>query len=183
MAFLTGEQPSPVTCFSGLINVIQDGLDNLGYQLSEVHQDPVKMARAAASSYRLFGFESAVVPLDMCVEAEAIGAKVDFLENQHNSQFPTVIQPAASGLEELELPAPDYLLEQGRIPLVFEAIQLLKEDVGREVAIGAWVPGPFTLAMYALEPEMATSLVVDEPDKVGRHLECLIQQAGYCQIG
>lgn len=178
MAFLAGEQPSPVPCFSGLISVVQEGHNNqskelLGYHLSEVHRDPVKMARAAASSYRLSGLESAVVPLDICVEAEAIGATVDYLENQDNPQYPTVSQPAASGLEELELPTPEHLLKQGRIPLVLEAIKLLKEDVGREVAIGAWVPGPFTLAMYVLEPATLLSLVVDEPDKVGRHLDSL----------
>jgi [methyl-Co(III) methanol-specific corrinoid protein]:coenzyme M methyltransferase len=178
LAFLAGEQLSPVPCFSGLINVIQEGLNNqskdlLGYHLSEVHQDPVKMARAAASSHRLFGFESAVVPLDICVEAEALGAKVDFLENQDTPQFPTVERPAANGLEELDLSAPEHLLKQGRIPLVIEAIKLLKEDVGHEVAIGAWVPGPFTLAMYVFEPGMLLSLVVDEPDKVGRHLDSL----------
>ena len=45
-------------------------------------QNTAKMARAAASTYRVSGFGSAVVPLDLCVEAEALGATVDFRERE-----------------------------------------------------------------------------------------------------
>jgi [methyl-Co(III) methanol-specific corrinoid protein]:coenzyme M methyltransferase len=41
--------------------------------------------------------------------------------------------------------------KEGRIPLVCEAIKLLKEDLGREIAIGGYVPGPFTLLSLLVE--------------------------------
>ena len=40
-----------------------------------------KMAKASASTFKLSGLPSAVAPLDMYVEAEALGAKIDFREN------------------------------------------------------------------------------------------------------
>ena len=55
----------------------------------EVHKDAKKMARAAASTYKLTGFPSAVLPLDLYVEAEALGAEIDFRENERY-EFPSV---------------------------------------------------------------------------------------------
>lgn len=78
LALLRGERPHRVPCFSGLISVTADGLRELGFAFSEVHHDPMKLAAAAASTPRLTGFESAVLPLDLCVEAEVLGAEVDF---------------------------------------------------------------------------------------------------------
>jgi multidrug efflux pump subunit AcrB len=46
----------------------------------QVQADPAKMAAAATTTYRLFGFESAVVPTDICVEAGALGAQPGLAE-------------------------------------------------------------------------------------------------------
>ena len=61
-------------------------------QFHETHRDAAKMARAAASTYRVSGFGSAVVPLDLCVEAEALGATVDFREGSEGAEFPRVAE-------------------------------------------------------------------------------------------
>ena len=53
--------------FSGLISVTMPGLESEGLQFHETHHDAAVMARAAASTYRVSGFGSAVVPLDLCV--------------------------------------------------------------------------------------------------------------------
>ncbi len=52
-------------------------------------KDAKKMAKAAASTYKLSGFPSAVVPLDLYVEAEALGAEIDFRENELY-EFPSI---------------------------------------------------------------------------------------------
>jgi [methyl-Co(III) methanol-specific corrinoid protein]:coenzyme M methyltransferase len=44
------------------------------------------------------------------------------------------------------------ILNQGRIKLVCEALELLKEDIGGEVVIGGMIPGPFTLLLFLVEP-------------------------------
>jgi [methyl-Co(III) methanol-specific corrinoid protein]:coenzyme M methyltransferase len=68
--------------FSGLIHVTSAGLKSEGLVFHEVHRDAKKMAQAAASTYKLTGFPSAVLPLDLCVEAEALGAEIDFRESE-----------------------------------------------------------------------------------------------------
>ena len=88
LSLLNGQRPVQIPCFSGLIHVTAAGLDSVGLKLHETHTDAGRMARAAASTYRLTGFPSAVVPLDLCVEAEALGAEIDFRVGSANPEFP-----------------------------------------------------------------------------------------------
>jgi MtaA/CmuA family methyltransferase len=141
LALLRGERPGRVPCFSGLIHVTAEGLASAGLKLHEAHTDAVRMAQAATSTYRLTGFASAVVPLDLCVEAEALGAELDFRGNSSIPEFPRVIQPQFESVVDVAEITPT----DGRIPIVCEAIQLLKAEVGEEIVIGAFMPGPFTL--------------------------------------
>ena len=50
------------------------------------------MAKAAASTHALYGFESAVVPFDLCVEAEALGCAVDFQTDTDAFLAPVISQ-------------------------------------------------------------------------------------------
>jgi [methyl-Co(III) methanol-specific corrinoid protein]:coenzyme M methyltransferase len=54
-----------------------------------------------------------------------------------------------------------------------EVIRLLKEDVGNDVAIGAHVLGPFTLAGQIMELNTLLKLSFKKPDKVGKLLDLL----------
>jgi len=142
--------------FSGLICVTEAGLESEGLRFHETHREAGKMARAAASTYRISGFGSAVVPLDLCVEAEALGARVDFREASAAAEFPRVADFLYKSVDEFTTKAQsaqsfDLIEHKGRIPSVCEAIKLLKEDVGNEIVIGAWTPGPFTLLSLLVE--------------------------------
>lgn len=153
-SLLGGQRPEQIPCFSGLISVTAAGLDSLGLKLQEAHTDTRKMARAAASTFTLTGFPSAVVPLDLCVEAEAFGAEIDFRATSSRPEYP---RPAKSLLEHCEQVS-SIKASQGRIPLVCEAIRLLKDDIGKEAVIGAFVPGPFTLLSLLVKPD---NLMID----------------------
>lgn len=174
LALLAGRRLTRIPCFSGLASVTEPALVQLGLSFSDVHGDAARMAQAAASSYRQFGLESAAVPLDMCVEAEALGSIIDFRHGESAPAYPIVKRYAAGSPQALQLPAsPEEILERGRIPVVLEAIKLLAADVGREIAIGAWVPGPMTLAMYLLDPEAIMASIVENSDVLRRRLESL----------
>ncbi|MFQ5407698.1 MAG: uroporphyrinogen decarboxylase family protein [Anaerolineales bacterium] len=147
LALLEGRRYARIPCFSGLISATVSGLDELNLQLSEVHRDASKMAAAAAASYQLFGLESVSVPLDMCVEAEALGAEVDFRVDAPHPELPRIVAPLADSTADFDVDLPDAVAATGRVPIVREAIRLLKQNVGNTVAVGAWVPGPVTLAM------------------------------------
>jgi MtaA/CmuA family methyltransferase len=149
LSLFDGQKPKRPPCFSGLISVTSAGLENAGLKFHEVHTDAGKMARAAASTHRLTGFPSAVVPLDLCVEAEAIGAELNFHADSRHPIFPS---PAIFLFENCET-ASLQNADEGRIPLVCDAIRLLKTEVGDEAVIGAFVPGPYTLLSLLVKPE------------------------------
>jgi MtaA/CmuA family methyltransferase len=188
LALLNGADIPRVPCFSGLINVTAPGLDALGLRFSEVHTDPVKLAAAAATTHQLFGFESAVVPMDLCVEASALGAEVDFRADVDEPMFPIVAVPLAARSEEFRLRMPSSLTRHPRIATVLEAIRLLKQQVGHEIVVGAWVPGPATLAAQVIA---LNSFYLDfkrAPGEVARVLDeltgILIEVASaYCTAG
>lgn len=144
---LHGARVRPLPVFSGLPSLTASGLRAAGVRYSEAHTDALKMARAAASTHELFGFASAVVPFDLCVEAEALGGVVDFQSDVDAFIAPVVVQPlSADGLLHIANRVSRLSGEIGRVPLVSEAIRQLKASIGDEIVIGACVPGPFTLA-------------------------------------
>ena len=139
--------------FSGLIHVTVEGLNSEGLVFHEVHKDAFQMARAAASTFKLSGVPSAVAPLDMYVEAEALGAQINFHKNGAFS-FPQIARPMFASTKYLSsgyFQSADFV-HKGRIPLVCEAIQLLKNDIGGDAVIGGMIPGPYTLLLFLMEP-------------------------------
>lgn len=175
LALLNGRRSSRRPCFSGLISVTEPGLQELGLRFAEIHTDAAKMAAAAASSYRLFGFKSAVVPTDICVEAGALGAQVDFRADSPWPEYPTVREPLAASLAELDLTIPDGLARRERIATVIDAIRLLKAGVGGEIVVGACVPGPITLAMYLVDRDALLTEIMKAPDELASGLDALAE--------
>ena len=93
LALFSGQRPKRSPCFSGLISMTSAGLENAGLHLHDAHADAVKMSRAAASTFKLTGIPSAVVPLDLCVEAGSLGAEIDFRANSRSTDFPRPVKP------------------------------------------------------------------------------------------
>jgi len=127
---LRGEKVDPTPVFSGMGNLTLHGLTDQGWKFPEVHLDSHKMASAAASTYKLFGLESVVVPFDMGVEAEALGCGINYYADADGILYPTVSAKVADKVDEWDLQLPDKPLEKGRIPVVVDAIKEVKETVG-----------------------------------------------------
>ncbi|MGD8403564.1 MAG: uroporphyrinogen decarboxylase family protein [Anaerolineales bacterium] len=162
--------------FSGLISVSAPVLAQEGLHFHEVHHDAAKMARAAASVYRVSGFGSAVVPLDMYVEAEALGAEVDFREDSEWAAHPRVTEFLYESVEDFTAESQSAqsfssFENKGRVPLVCGAIRLLKEDVGEEIVIGGYVPGPFTLLSLLVETMALYTTMRRRPEVIHPALE------------
>ena len=75
---LSGHKLDNAPVFSGLIHITVEGLEHEGLILHETHKDARKMAKAAASTFRLTGMPSAALPLDLCAPAEALGAVLNY---------------------------------------------------------------------------------------------------------
>jgi [methyl-Co(III) methanol-specific corrinoid protein]:coenzyme M methyltransferase len=162
-----GRKSDSVPAFSGLIHVTSAGLEGEGLSFPEVHRDAEKMARAAASTFKLTGFPSAVAPLDMLVEAEALGAQIDFREKGED-EFPRVAKFLFASSRDVAagITAKNEILNKGRIRLVFEAIAKLKNDIGKDAVIGGLLPGPYTLLLFLVEPGAMFTEMKKEPQVV-----------------
>ncbi|MCK4789664.1 MAG: MtaA/CmuA family methyltransferase [Desulfobacteraceae bacterium] len=167
------EEIDRVPVFSGMGNVTVHGLEKYGWRFTDIHVDAHKMASMAASTFQFFGFECAVVPFDMGVEAEALGAGVNFYSHHTDVVYPTISKKVAEKVDDLDIRVPPDLAKAGRIPLVVEAIRLLKEEVGDQVAIGAWVLGPYTLAGQIVDIGDLAKMAFKKTDMVHEVLDTL----------
>ena len=171
LKFLKGEKVDRPPIFSGMGNVIKPVLDKYGIVFSRVHRDAELMAKAAGGMYREFGFECAVVPFDLGVEAEALGAKMNFYDEVEGLLYPTIKEKSVKEAKDLQIP--DDLEHAGRIPVVTSAIKALRRELGDDVAIGTYVLGPFTLAGQVKELDELFEESFLEPEKTNELLEKL----------
>ena len=199
---LRGQKADHVPNFSGMGSITLTGIQELGYRFNEIHVDGRKMADAAASTYRLFGVESAVVPFDMGVVAESLGATVKYYEKADLGQiiYPTMTRKiidraavAAPGglseadaktytMKEVERQIAEYqfkmpadIAKTGRIPVVLEALRRLKRELGDKVAIGSWTLGPFTELGQVMDLEILLKMAAKKPEVVTRHLQFMVE--------
>jgi [methyl-Co(III) methanol-specific corrinoid protein]:coenzyme M methyltransferase len=157
-------------CFSGMGNVTTEGMKATGVNFSEAHTDPQKMAKLAATSFHLFGFQCAVAPFDVAIEAEVLGCPINFYTNVDPQEilYPTVKEKRVGGSSDIKLPAD--LAGAGRVPMVREALRLLKEDIGEQVPIATYIMGPFTIAGQTMELDVLLKLCLKQPDQVSEIL-------------
>jgi [methyl-Co(III) methanol-specific corrinoid protein]:coenzyme M methyltransferase len=168
------EEIDRMPIFSGLGNITVDGLKKCGYRFVDVHQDARKMASAAATTFQLFGFECATVPFDFGIEPEILGCEVNFYPHYDEQViYPTIKRNLAEHIEDVNIAVPSDFAKAGRIPVVTEAIRLLKEEVGREVAVGAIILGPYTLAGQVTDPGHMAKVAFKKPEVVHRLLDIL----------
>ncbi len=150
LTLLSGQKIGKIPAFSGLIHVTSAGIESEGFSFHEAHRDAGKMARAAGSTFKLTGLPSAVAPLDMLVEAEALGAPIDFRE-KGEYEFPRVAKFLYGSAKNLATESTE-IFEKGRVELVCKAIAQLKKEIGSEAVIGGLIPGPYTLLLFLVEP-------------------------------
>ncbi|HET9587743.1 MAG TPA: uroporphyrinogen decarboxylase family protein, partial [Anaerolineales bacterium] len=174
LALLGGQKKPAPPAFSGLIHITTEGLQSEGLVLPEVHGDAGKLARAAASTFRLTGMPSAALPLDLCAPAEALGAVLNYYEAEQD-QFPQPAKPLFASTKYLNIAyfQNEDFIRRGRIPLICEALRLLKADVGDHLVISGVIPGPYTLLLYLIEPGGLFVEMKRAPDSVHAALEHL----------
>lgn len=168
LKFLSGEVVDRPPIFSGMGNVIKPVLDKYRIVFSRVHRDADLMAKAASGMYREFGFECAVVPFDLGIEAEVLGAKMNFYDEVEGLLYPTIKEKAVKDINDIIVP--EDLEHAGRIPVVTGAIKALRRELGDEVAIGTYILGPFTLAGQVKELDALFEDSFLEPEKVSKML-------------
>jgi [methyl-Co(III) methanol-specific corrinoid protein]:coenzyme M methyltransferase len=115
-------------------------IEKSGIPYPEVHRDPEKMARLSEMAFEECDWESLRVPIDICLEAEVFGGKVNWGSDALEPHIP---DPCFAGFEDFTVPNEGF--SRGRFPVLFEAIRILN---GRhpDLPLFVQVLSPFTLA-------------------------------------
>lgn len=172
LKLLAREPVDTMPCFSGQGMVTLPAIEALGIRFPQIHLSAENMAGSAIKSMEMFEFDSAVVPYDMCTIPEAFGLEVSIYEDSEDILFPTIPEKWATP-DEVQIPG-DYL-QKGRMPIVDQAITLLKEKIGERHAIGTWILGPFTLAGQLVELDVLMKMAIKEKEKVEALLDKLVE--------
>jgi len=159
-------------CFSGQGMVTLPAIQSLGIGFSQIHLSAENMAGSAKQSMHMFGFDSVVVPFDMCTIPEAFGLPISIYEDSEDILYPTIPEKWPSP-EEVTIP--ENYRERARMPIVDRALNLLKSEVGKEKAIGSWILGPFTLAGQIVELDVLMKMTLKQRSTVEALLDELTE--------
>jgi [methyl-Co(III) methanol-specific corrinoid protein]:coenzyme M methyltransferase len=170
---LLGKPVDVMPVFSGFGNVIVDSLKKYNLRFAHVHLDAQEMADAAAGTVELVGTDAAVVPFDMGVAPEALGATLNTYPHSEDILYPTIRDKYIHTADDIKVPAD--MSQAGRVPLVCDAIKKLKAKFGEEVAVGSWVLGPFTLAGQSMDLNEILKMTFKEPDQANAILAKLTE--------
>jgi [methyl-Co(III) methanol-specific corrinoid protein]:coenzyme M methyltransferase len=161
--FFNREPVDTMPCFSGMGMVTVQAIEQMGIRFAEAHISAEHMARSAITTAQLFGFDAVVIPYDMCTVPEALGRGVSLYHDSEEILYPTVPSKWAT-LDEVTITS-DFL-SKGRMPVVDEALGILKSDCNGEFAVGGWVLGPFTMAGQLIELDVLLKGAKKERERV-----------------
>jgi len=143
-----------------------DGMNVFDAHWPEAHKNPVKMARLGSALHRLANLESAVVPFELTLEAEALGAPIEFFEDK--IKWPTAKKFVAKTVRDLKLPSePSEIIHEGRVPVVCEAIRILKREFEGVIPVIAYVCCPFeSISSYLMDSMEFFKKCKSEPETI-----------------
>jgi uroporphyrinogen decarboxylase len=121
---------------------------------------------------RRFGFDASILFSDILVIPEALGQKLEFLENHGPKLSPQIL--VETGIESLHS---EGLLE--RLSYVKEAVEMIRGELPAETALIGFSGSPFTLATYMIEGKPTRNfkhikqIIYREPERLTQLLELL----------
>ncbi len=157
---LTGSTPARPVVFP---MVVADHAARLaGVTIREAVTDGATLARVLFAAWERYEYDLVMVFADTVVEAEAMGAVVEFQED--DNAF-LVEPPDEVGLQPAD-PERD-----GRLPMMLAATRILKDLLGDRVQLVTSIKGTFTLASFLAGIERFLGAVLNEPDTARRYLD------------
>ena len=139
---LEGKEVDKIPVCSVTQTGIVELMDKVEAPWPEAHSDPKLMAKLAIANHELSGLEAVRIPYCLTVLGEAMGCEIKM--GLKNRQPSVTGHPYPIDLEGASIPTD--LLQKSRIPVVLEAIKIIREKVGPDVPIIGGMEGPVTLA-------------------------------------
>ncbi|MGD0153972.1 MAG: uroporphyrinogen decarboxylase family protein [Thermacetogeniaceae bacterium] len=136
----------------------------IGVKVSEFRGNGRLIARAQIATYRRFGYDIIRIFTDLYTQAEAMGARVHYPDDE----TAYLAAPAIASVAEVDRLEPADPLRDGNLSQHLEAMKIAVDEVGREVAVTGAVTGPFTNASFLIGAEQLVRLTLKNPATVHR---------------
>jgi MtaA/CmuA family methyltransferase len=167
-AMLEGAEVEPFPSIIPINPPIVDVMKFCSTFWPEAHRHAAPMAALAEACQELLGFNAVNVPFDMTVEAEALGCELIWKEGI--SATPQVRERSSDeGLTDFD----ESVLERGRVPVVLEAIALLRKRCGDTIPVVPFFEGPFTLAGMVGGVNGIYRYLLKDPERATEELEAM----------
>ncbi|ACM20893.1 cob(I)amide methyltransferase, putative [Geotalea daltonii FRC-32] len=143
----------------------------IGVKVGQFRGNGPLIAQAQIAAYQLFGYDIIRIFTDLYTQAEAMGAKVHYPEDE----TAYLEAPAINDLAHLDRLQPADPYRDGNLPHHLEAIGIAVDRLGTEVAVTGAITCPFTNASFLVGAETLARLMLKEPDKVHRLCEVSLE--------
>ncbi|HJN66070.1 MAG: MtaA/CmuA family methyltransferase [Pirellulales bacterium] len=150
--------------------VTTDLMDEVGVAFPEAHRDSETMACLASAGHTVLGYDNVMPLFSVWHEASALGCRVDW---GTKGRMPDGRPAYATVTDDIAIPKD--LLERLGCAVPLEALRLLKDRIGDEVAILGKVFGPWTLAYHLFGVQEFLIATLLEPDTVRRVMRKLVE--------
>ena len=170
LAALNG-QPVDRTPVANPTNVASvDLMDLVDAPFPDAFRDPELAARLAATGYTELGFDSVMPYFTIIQESSALGCDMQW-EDKDN--WPTVRMQQPIWKDSRDVRIPSGFLEHRDNITITKSIEILRQELGNDVAIIGKTMGPWTLAYHVFGVENFLLMTVDDPAEVMRILHKL----------
>jgi len=161
-----------------LVGLVSSRLSN--YSLKELVHDADKQIESQLGMLENFGYDGVITCMDLTVEAEMLGADVEFKD----AEFPYVKQHPFGNAEGIyDLAFED--IESSRLGVFIDSIRGLADAVGETHLVSSYVIGPFTLAGHLIGMNGLMELTIEDPDtakEIVSHCEKILRPYIEAQI-
>ncbi|MTI58874.1 MAG: uroporphyrinogen decarboxylase [Firmicutes bacterium] len=140
----------------------------IGASAREVLQDSNKLLEALLEANKIYRPDGQPIIFDLQVEAEILDCDLKWAEDAP----PTVISHPLADTSDIpdKIPAPG----EGRLPMILDVMEKMKDRVGDETALYGLICGPFTLASHLRGTNLFMDMITN-PDYVKDLLDYTLQ--------
>jgi uroporphyrinogen decarboxylase len=169
-AYARGEQLDRLPCVPIVGNT---AARVLGVKVSEFRGNGKLLAKAHVAAYRRFGYDVIRIFTDLYTQAEAMGARVHYPDDE----TAYLAAPAIHSADQIPSLKPVDPYKDGNLPHHLEAMERVYQAVGKEVVVNGALTGPFTTASFLIGTENLVRLTLRNPAAVHELCEVALQGA------
>ena len=130
-----------------------------GYTAAEILRDSNKLVESLLTVNEVYLPDGQPIVFDLQLEAEILGCELYWVDNSP----PSVATHPLAGVDEI--PTSIITAQDGRLPIVLEAMRAMKKAVGDHTALYGLITGPLTLASHLRGTEIFMNMI-RQPDYV-----------------